>query len=515
MTEPVNDRDALSVSGLHKSFGSNHAVHGVSLTLLAGRVHALLGENGAGKSTLIAMLTGFEHPDSGTIAVGDSPQQYGFDSPRAALDSGIVTVFQQSSLIPELTIAQNIELQPRASLNRARELLTAVSPMSLNMDSRVKELDLGSRTVVEVARACSANPRILILDEPTALVDSATADRLLALVREQAEAGVAVLIVTHKLSEVLRVADDVTVLRNGAESGDFSGVELRALPERDAQRLLLSAMFGASARQVDAVEVQRKQDHEIPAPIAPPLKDNERLNVLDVSGLPGLSFSAQPGEILGIAGIAGNGQRELAELLEGTRHRDGLKILLDGVDVTRLSVRARQRRGIASLTDDRNAEGLVPSLSVGLNLVLKRIGDHPFWRGGFTQRRAIREHALHAISVSDVRVASPDVPASTLSGGNAQKLLIARDVQPTARVTIFRQPTQGLDAKTSEAVHDILRDVSRRGGAVILISNDLDEVVSLAHRILVLERGVFTAEVVGRREDTREQVAEAISGVRS
>lgn len=504
MTEPAHRTEALRVAGLNKSFGSTHAVRDVTFALRHGSIHALLGENGAGKSTVIAMLSGFTQPDSGDIWFGADRAPARLRSPNDALHRGVTTVFQQSSLIADLTVQQNLQLHAQVDLVAAQELIAELSPLPPSLDARVTDLDLGSRTVVELARAIATNPSVLILDEPTALVSTETTNRLLRVMRRLASEGVAVCMVTHKLAEVLEVADEVTVLGSGAVAAEIAGDELRRHETADAQQRLVDAMFGVS----DAERVI-----EPLAPEHPIIAEPRDKPVLEITNPPRLRCSVAAGEILGVAGISGNGQQELAELIDGTASDTSVRVLLDGVDVSRASVRARQRLGIASLTDDRFGEGLVAAMSLAANLALKKIGDQPFWRAGFTQSRTLETDAEATIAERNIRASSPDAPASSLSGGNAQKLLLARDAKQDARVTVFRQPTQGLDVHTAADVHATIRALAERGQAVIVISSDLDEIVELADRVVVMEHGSLVTSIPGKTPETRDRVARAISGI--
>lgn len=513
MTQRDLDAALLRTFGLTKSFGSTRANHGVNITLHAGRVHALLGENGAGKSTLISMLAGFAQPDSGAILF-DGVETV-LDSPAAVLDAGIATVFQRSHLVAELSIRDNIRLQRRTSGNADQladieEIIGQLNLTPLLLDTAVATLDLGARQLVEIARAVARRPKLLILDEPTALISTESAQRLLAMLTSLAEQGMSILLVTHRLAEAMRVADEITVLRAGEVRATFEPGQPRD------ENALLAAMFGEA--QISAESEPAGVDVTSLAPTA------DTAPVLELRGvstqqsvaqrhLNSVSLSIAPGEIVGVAGISGNGQQHLAEVIEGTLRPVQGSVWLDRQEVTHRSVRDRIASGIRSVTDDRFGEGLVPSMSIGLNLLLKRIGAAPFWRSGLTNQREIDAYAVERIRDANIATRGADAPAGTLSGGNAQKLLLARESDTAARVTIYRQPTHGLDVKTVAEVYASIRAAARRGEGVLVISADLDEIVMLADRVLVLDRGAITASVAGHLPSTRDEIARAISGV--
>lgn len=519
----------VRVEGLTKSFGSVHAIQDVSLQLSAGTVHALLGENGAGKSTLIGMLTGILSSDCGVVAVDDVA--CAFSSPRDALQLGIVAVLQRSHLVPELSILDNFRLaqDPRpVDLDVARQALTELVDRELNLTTAVGDFDFGTRVLIEIARAVARSPRLLILDEPTAQLDTGSAARLLAMIGRLRDAGMSVLFVTHKLHEVLETADQISVLRNGSPTLSECHAALVRNGEAHAEAALLAAMFG-DEQNFDAAtaqgssnappSVEREQSQGGQSPRAhPPV-----LEVLDVStpthvgqrGLTDVSFAVHSAEIVAIAGIIGNGQSHLAQVLEGSRTPVTGSVRMLGREITALSIRARREAGLRVLSDDRFGNGLVSSLSVAFNLVLDRIGAAPFWRAGITQRAALLTHADAVIARAGVVAPSADAPAGALSGGNAQKLLLARDSDIPTAVYVYNQPTYGLDTQTVQTVHANIRERAARGEAVVLISADIDEVVHLADKILVLDAGRVVATIAGRTDQTRAALSRALAGATS
>lgn len=514
MTAVSRNTALLRADGLTKSFGEVRALRGVSLELTQGEMHAVLGENGAGKSTLIGVLTGVHRPSAGTITIDgqDAP----LHSPRDALRHGIVAVLQRSNLVPELSIRDNFRLtgQPLpCDPDLAVETLEQITGTTFDLTARVGEFDFGTRAQIEIARAVARRPRVLILDEPTAQLDADGSARLLQLLAALRERGTAVVLVTHKLAEVLEYADAFTVLRQGGLVFSASRAELLRGTQAEAEAALLQHMFGDAHRT-----------SANPGPDGARAGTQEHPTVLELSGLStrdevgqrgltGIDLSVRGGEILAVAGILGNGQSHLAGLLEGSRVPFAGSITLNAQDVTRVGVRERRKLGMRLLTDDRFGVGLVSSLSVALNLVLDRIGSAPFWRNGFLRSPALRERAKQLIAEAGIAVASPDTPAGTLSGGNAQKILLARDADIPVQVYVYNQPTYGLDVATVQTIHAAIRARAQRGEAVVLISADIDEIVTLADRVVVLHAGQITASFTGKTAALREQLGRALVGV--
>jgi ABC-type uncharacterized transport system ATPase subunit len=522
MTTQHRDEPIVRVVNVQKSFGETHAVRDVSLELRAGEVHVLLGENGAGKSTLIALLTGMHQPDAGHISIEGVPTQ--LTTPRTALDDGIVAVLQRSNMVAELSIRDNLRLAgltTHEQQDRAARILEGLHGAAVSFETRVGALDLGVRHLAEIARAVARQPRVLILDEPTALMSSVSAERLLQLLRELIADGVGVLFVTHKLTEAKAIADDVTVMRAGEVVSRGNDVS-----EPD----LLRALFGSSTVQADGLApATQRADSLTGSPSSndhPPALRLDSVTtpaIINECGLNAVSLTVHPGRIVGIAGISGNGQSQLVQVIEGSRAPESGSVWLNGFDVTRLSIRERMNRGLQTVTDDRFGEGLVSKLSLGLNLLLNRIGSTPFWRFGITRRATISAHASEVMASANIVATSPDAPVATLSGGNAQKLLLARAMQShafsgaasEATVTVFHQPTHGLDAKTVTEVFGSIHSLANAGGAVLVISSDLDEIVALSDEVLVIEGGRIIATVEGHTALTRDQIAQAISVTRS
>jgi simple sugar transport system ATP-binding protein len=461
----------------------------VSFAIHPGEVHVLLGENGAGKSTLIGMLAGMQQPDEGRIEIAGQPTR--ITSPRHALDLGIGTVFQHALLVPGLTVAENLLLggvwwqRPQRGALRARFQETcAAFGFQIDPDAITGSLSLGEQQQVEIIRALWRGGKVVVLDEPTAMLTPEGVRELGALMRRMAEQGIGVVFITHKLHEALEYGDRVTVLRLGRVAGEITPETLRALSRTEASERILELMFGEAPRRAEL------------APRARPLQAAQVLEVrglscADESGravLHDVSFDVAAGEIFGLAGIDGNGQKPLAELLTGYRRGTGT-LVLEGRDVTARNASGRHRAGLRYLTDDRLGEGTVGSFSVSVNLLLKQVGDPPFWQYGVQRHGSIAERAERLVRKFDIRTPSVNTPIGRLSGGNIQKALLARELEGTARAVIYSKPTYGLDVRNIEATRARIRSGADSGIATILISTDLDEILELSDRIGVLVGG--------------------------
>ncbi len=501
MSEPT-DTPIVELVGITKAFPGVLANDRIDLTLRHGEVHCLLGENGAGKSTLIGILSGLLRPDAGTIRI--EGVETAISSPRTALELGIGTVPQHSALIPALTVLENLmlgdtrrlRLDEAAARKRLAELAGLLG-VDVDPDVRAVDLALGHQQQVEIIKALWRGSRVLILDEPTSMLTPqgvAELSKVLARLKAQDHA---VIFITHKLHEALSLGDFISILRQGRLAGTIDGRTLREKDPEELREEIVRIMFGDEARAVGDLAELRDELTEAEAARRTVTDGDVVLELRSVSapgegselGVEDVSLELRQGEILGVAGVDGNGQRPLAEVIAGQRGPTHGEVLLFGGPVTRMSVSARQKLGLRYVTDDRLGEGIVGSLSVGLNLFLKRIGERPFWKHGRIQRAVLDGRAGELVREFGVRTPGVETRAGTLSGGNVQKILLARELSFDPRVVVFSKPTYGLDVKTTATVRDLIRRLAAGGGAALVISTDLDELLDIADRIAVLSRG--------------------------
>ncbi len=503
----------IRFAAVTKRFPGVLANDAVSFAINPGEVHVLLGENGAGKSTLIGMLAGMQQPDAGSIVVDGQTTRIA--SPAHALGLGIGTVFQHGMLVPGLSVAENLLLgglwwrRPRRDSLRARFHDTcAAFGIAIDADAAVGSLSLGEQQQVEIIRALWRGGKVVVLDEPTAMLTPRGIEELGGLMRRMAEQGVGVVFITHKLHEALDYGDRITVLRQGRVAGELEPDSVRGLPRRAATERIVGLMFGhAPPATLEAPRVPR------PAVGGPPVLQVRGLSLTDTAGRPLLrdvSFEVAAGEVLGIAGIDGNGQTALAEMLAGHQAGSGT-VMLDGRAIDMLDSLGRHRAGLRYVTDDRLGEGTVASFPVALNLLLKQIGEAPFWHGGFARAAAIEAYAARLVSDFDIRTPSVRTPIGRLSGGNIQKALLARELQGTARAVIYSKPTHGLDVRNIASARARIRAGAASGIATVLISTDLEEVLEMSDRVGVMLRGRLVGVVAGG-VDSREAVGRLMVG---
>ncbi|WP_245413637.1 putative B6 ABC transporter ATP-binding protein [Mangrovicella endophytica] len=518
MTERTMDRAGtrpaiVTLEGVTKRFPGIVANDRIDLAIHAGEVHVLLGENGAGKSTLIGMLSGLQQPDAGRILVDGA--EMAIRSPSHALSLGIGTVFQHNMLVPSLTVAENLALGGRwwqrpaiAELTQRVAAIAAPLGIEINLGARVSELSLGEQQQVEIVRALLRDSRLLILDEATSMLTPQGIAELGALMRRLVERGLAVVFITHKLAEAAEFGDRVSVLKLGRKVGEIPPERLRSLDQAALVEEIVAMMFGRQAGSAAVMIPPRAANDDALLEV----RDLAVARTADAPGLDAISFTVGHGEILGIAGIDGNGQKQLAEALAGQRATAGGSVLLAGEALDGLDVGGRRRRGLRYLTDDRLAEGTVGTFPVSINYVLKQIGEPPFWRSGVERTGEIDARAAELTRLYDVRTPSIATPVGRLSGGNIQKVLIARELATGVRAVIFNKPTYGLDLSNTLATRERIREIASQGMAVLLISTDLEELLSMCHRIAVISQGRLAGTV--RNEDSAgERVGRLMIGL--
>jgi ABC-type uncharacterized transport system ATPase subunit len=483
---------AVELRGITKRFPGVVANDDVHFEAAEGEVHALLGENGAGKSTLSNILTGLYRPDDGEIEIGG--RAVSFSSPRDALDAGICMVHQHFRLVPPFTVAENVILgdhrgegkklvvNPRRIERRVADLgeryRIAVDPRA-----RIWQLSLGEQQRVEILKALYREARILILDEPTAVLTPQESESLFETLRVMAGEGRTIIFISHKLHEVKAVSDRVTVLRGGKVVSTVQTAE--ATP-----RSLAALMVGREIAMAERVE----RSGEVGEPVLE-VQDLWALGDRGTETLRGVSLTVRAGEILGLAGVAGNGQRELAEAVTGMRPFTRGTVAVEGRQLRGGDAREAIQAAIAHVPEDRLHTGVAPSLSIASNVVLKSYRGRALAKGPLLKLRTIRDHAAMLIERYDVRGGGPELPARQLSGGNLQKVVLAREFEGEPRVLVVASPTRGLDVAAIETVHRYLRDAAANGVGVLLISEDLDEIRALADRIAVIYEGAIVGEV--------------------
>ena len=528
-TAPSSGAPVVSMRHVGKAFPGVIANDDITLDIHPGRVHCLLGENGAGKSTLISILAGMQQPDSGWIEIDGV--RVNISSPRAAMNLGIGVVYQHSTLISTMTVLENLMLGETGStfLNRtgARTRLKEISAMlgvEIDPEAEAADLALGQQQQVEIAKAMWKGSRVLILDEPTSMLAPQAIADLDASVERLTSDGIAVIFITHKLREAYSMGDEVSVLRRGRLVASIDAEALSTLSEPQFTTAVLAAMFGDDISAIgDRSDVEQLSGATVvtraraTAKTANTHQVLELVNVTTAStptefGVSNVSITLRAGEVIGIAGIDGHGQSALAEVVAGQVKAIGGTISLDGAEVTKLGVRARQELGLRYVTDDRIHEGIVGDLSVALNLLLKQIGKLPYWRRGQISKPDVDAEASRLVDAFEIRTPSIHARAGALSGGNIQKLLLARELSQDPRVVVFNKPTYGLDLKTVNRVRKIVKEFAKAGGAVLLISTDLDELVELSDRIAIISRGVLVGEVENNSAETARQVGEFMVG---
>lgn len=502
---------AVAAIGITKRFaGGVVANDRVTFEALPGEVHALLGENGAGKTTLCNILTGLYRPDAGEVWVNGQPIR--LRSPHEAQAAGIFMVHQHLRLVESLTVAENVVLgwsRRRTWRYAPRHVEAEVSALAdryqIHVDphARIWQLSLGERQRIDILKALYRDARILILDEPTTVLTPAEADQLFASVREMVAGGRTVIFISHKLPEVLAIADRITILRKGRSivTVDAAGASVRDL----AGLMVGHDMAPVTARRASAGAGRPTSD----------------LSLLELEGvsaegdfgadvLRDISLTVHPGEIVGIAGVSGNGQRELAEVITGLRPHSGV-IRIDGAVLTSGDPRMAISHGIAHIPEDRMGTGVAPNLSVTENLVLKSYRDDAPHSGPLLRLDRADGQAIGLMKRFDIRAAGPHALVRQLSGGNVQKVVLARELSSQPRLVIAASPTRGLDVGATEYVHSVLVDAARDGVGVVLISEDLDEIVELSDRVAVLYEGKIVG-MVDAQQATLEQLGLMMAG---
>jgi ABC-type uncharacterized transport system ATPase subunit len=507
MTEASLDTTPmLEMRAITKAFPGVLANDAVDFDVRRGEIHTLLGENGAGKSTLMKILYGLYRPDAGTVRLDGV--EVTLDEPSDAIAHGIGMIHQHFMLVPTLTVAENVALGLPSGRRPFTDLQTVSSRVEelagryrLGVDptTKVWQLAVGERQRVEILKALYRDATLLVLDEPTAVLTPQEVKDLFATLRQMADDGRGLVFISHKLHEVMAISDRITVLRNGHVVGSTT-------PAESSRERLATMMVGRSVKLVPdrpAVDV-----------------GNALLEVVDLHvdgdrgtrAVDGLSFDVRAGEILGIAGVSGNGQRELAEAIAGLRDPVDGRIVLDGLDITGTAPKAIRHAGLGYVPEERMRDGAVEDFTVSENLILVDHDDPAYSSRGFLRFNEIALHGEQLVEAFDVKTPTLDTPTRNLSGGNIQKLIMARELSSRPRVLIAAQPTRGVDIGAAEYIHERLVEQRGEGTAILVISEDLDEVLALSDRVLVIFEG-RSMGVIDPAETSRDEIGLLMAGV--
>jgi len=498
----MQENAAIQMKGISKTFGAVKANENIDLTVFSGEIHALLGENGAGKSTLMNMLSGIYHPDGGTISIYG--KEVSFRSPKDSIGIGIGMIHQHFKLVDILTATENITIGQRGRFfTRGKELARKVREVSdqygldINPDKKVYEMSVGEKQTLEIIKVLYRGAKILILDEPTAVLTPQEIKRLFQILRNMKAQGCAVVIITHKLNEVMEISDRVTVLRKGSSIGTVETAKVEVAN-------LIEMMVG---KKVDLAIKKEWYENKTP------LLEVDNLSVLDEDKKPALdqvSFTLSGGEILGVAGVAGSGQKELCETIAGLIHADKGRIFFEGGNIVGKSPRDIIRLGIRMgfIPEDRLGMGLVGNMDIVHNLILKDYQNQP---GVFLKRGPCVEKANKIVAKLDI--STPDIytPVKRLSGGNIQKVLLGREIDAAPKVLITAYAVRGLDIGASYKIYDLLNEQKSRGVGVLFIGEDIDVLMELCDRIVVLCGGHLTG-IVDPAQVTKEEIGLLMAG---
>ena len=496
----------LQVKNVTKSFGSVIANNDISFEVAAGEIVALLGENGAGKSTLVKSVFGLVRPDQGEIFI-DGNQMAPGDT-AAVIASGVGMVHQHFKLVPVMSVTENIILgdEPKNGLfvnvkkaeQKVRELSEKFG-LEVDPTANIEDLPVGTQQRVEILKALSKDVRLLIFDEPTAVLTPQETDELILVIKNLARLGVGVIVITHKLREVMALADRVVVLRDGKVVGTTT-------PKETNEAGLAQMMVGRSV----VLEVEKGVAN--PGKPVLTVKDLEVFDDRNLLAVKGVDLEVRSGEIFGIAGVEGNGQRELVEAICGMRERAKGEVLVSGAATKDMHPHAVHEAGVSHIPEDREKHGLVSSYSISDNLILNQFDQAPFARGWFRNMGEIRKNADLLVKKFDIRTTSPAALASSLSGGNKQKVVIARELSQDLQVLIAAQPTRGVDVGSIEFIHKQLIAARDNGAGVLLVSAELDEIISLSDRIAVMSAGKIVAIIDSKGAD-RDYIGRLMAGL--
>ncbi len=486
---PIEQAPVVSMQRIVKRFPGVLANDHVDFNLQKGEIHALLGENGAGKSTLMNILAGLYRPDTGTILVDGRPVT--FASPRDAIQAGIGMIHQHFMLVPSQTVTENILLgleKPRFRMQISRydqEIAELSERFGMKVDpkARVWQLSVGEQQRVEILKMLYRGANILIMDEPTAVLAPSEVGDLFATLRAMVAEGKSIIFISHKLHEVMKISDRITVLRRGKVTA--SGIRTAEVTLQELARL----MVGRDV--ILRLDKKPVEPGEIVLSIENLWADNDK----GLKALQGINLQVRQGEIVGLAGVAGNGQRELADVITGLRKARQGRIIVNGDDITNRSVRHGIRRGVSHIPEDRTHVGTAPNLSITDNVIMKKYNQAPIGRGWMFNAVAAAGYAEQLKNSYEIIVPTLETPVRLLSGGNLQRVILAREISSQPNLMIAMQPTRGLDVGAIEGVHRLLLAQRENGAAILVISEELEELIDLSDRVVVIYEGKIMGEV--------------------
>lgn len=479
----------IEMKDIVKSFGNVHAVKSGQFTLKKGEIHSLIGENGAGKSTMMKLLYGMYSIDDGIIRVhGDDVKSI---TPKIAIEKGIGMVHQEFMLVNELTVLENIILgfEPRHGItidfDKARktvEQYVSQYGMDIQLGKRINQISVGEAQRVEIIKTLTRGANVIILDEPTAVLTPQETRQLFVILENLKKDGKSLVFISHKLNEVMEISDRISVMRQGNYVGTVNKEETS--PAELAKMMIGREVF------LNIEKTKAKPGEKVLE-----VKDVWVSGEKEISKIRGVSLDVREGEIVGIAGIDGNGQSELIEAIAGLRQVEKGTVLLDGKNITGLSPKQIRKRGLSHIPEDRNTRGLNRSMSIKENLVAVQVSEPPFSRGIMRNDKDTLEYAKKLSEVFDIRPRDPEISTQSLSGGNAQKVVVAREVSIGGKLLVASQPTRGVDIGAIESIRKILQEVKAKGMGVLLVSADLEEILSLSDRIVVMHEGRITGRL--------------------
>lgn len=485
----------IEMRDIKKSFGSVQAVKNGQFNLKKGEIHSLIGENGTGKSTMMKMLYGMYQIDAGSILVNGKEMNH--ITPKTAIENGIGMVHQEFMLVNELSVLENIILgfEPRKGIvvdfDKARKEVQKYIDqyqMDIQLNKKINQISVGEAQRVEIIKTLTRGADIIILDEPTAVLTPQEAQRLFEILENLKKDGKSIVFISHKLNEVMQISDRISIMRQGEYIGTVE--KSRTSPAELAKMMIGREVF---------LNIEKK--HSVPGKAVLKVKDVWTSGEKEISKIRGVSLEVRSGEIVGIAGIDGNGQSELIEAITGLRKVEKGNVFLGEQDITNLSVRKIRRSGLTHIPEDRNVRGLNRTMTISENMIAVQIDEAPFAKGIFVDRQALKQYTEEQIKKFDIRPDNPDASTQALSGGNAQKVVVAREVSMGGKLLIASQPTRGVDIGAIESIRKILQEVKTQGTGVLLVSADLEEILSLSDRIVVMHEGKIVGSMKADEAD--------------